>query len=310
MTRLLSLPVTYIVAALFLLATFLLFLALLHLRQARRGPYWRIRKAAGQRGGQLFLISVTLYGLMAAVIFFTGFGTLLTREINQLLAGTPEDFLPGIALPSRTPTPNFPTPDVEGTVAALLTASAQPGQSPGTALPEQPPEASAEARPTQADSPTPTVPPTASATGTPTRTPTQTPTPTPTFDFVLSFTPPPSRLQPERGTTLAIVTVASDVDAEGSPLDSGASFAAGLPRLYVFVAYEAMRNGMVWSRVLYREGVPVQGGDYIWTQGESGSSYFFFGREGGYPAGNYEIRLFLGADEVSRFAFEIGAPAS
>jgi hypothetical protein len=68
-----------------------------------------------------------------------------------------------------------------------------------------------------------------------------------------------------------------------------------------------MDDGVAWSRVLYRDNQPIQGQAYLWSQGQEGSSFFFFGNEDGYEAGDYQVRLFLGEEEVSRFTFTIGA---
>jgi hypothetical protein len=51
--------------------------------------------------------------------------------------------------------------------------------------------------------------------------------------------------------------------------------------------------------------VPIQGQSYLWSQGESGESFFFFGDDLGYPPGNYEVRLFIGTEEASRLAFNV-----
>ena len=66
-----------------------------------------------------------------------------------------------------------------------------------------------------------------------------------------------------------------------------------------------MDEGVVWSRVLYRDGQAVQGQAYLWSQDESGESFFFFGNEAGYPPGEYEVRIYLGDHEVSRFDFTV-----
>jgi len=89
MSRLLSNPITYVVGLLLLIALALFLLSMVYLRQARRGRYWRLRHAAGQRGGQLFLISMTLFGLAATVAFFSGFAAIAVEEVNQFLFGTP-----------------------------------------------------------------------------------------------------------------------------------------------------------------------------------------------------------------------------
>ena len=66
-----------------------------------------------------------------------------------------------------------------------------------------------------------------------------------------------------------------------------------------------MENGVAWSRVLYRDGVAVQGNTLLWSLGSDGSSYFFFGDEAGYTPGAYEVRLFVGDQEVSQLQIEV-----
>jgi hypothetical protein len=39
--------------------------------------------------------------------------------------------------------------------------------------------------------------------------------------------------------------------------------------------------------------------------GERGESFFFFGKEEGYAAGAYEVRVYIGENEVNRFTFNI-----
>lgn len=290
-------PMTYVVGALLLLALALFVWSLLELRRARRGQYWWMRKASGQRGGQLFLISAALFASAASIAFFTGFAALAVGEFNDLFYGTPNPY-PGIALPTPTYTPNFPTPDVEGTLNAIFTATGQAQQG-MAALTQAALLATATPSPTSSPTPTPTITPTASPT------PTQTVTPTATYDVVLNLTPPPSTIQPRRSAAAAIVSAALAISAAQRPISPAETFPAGVRRVYFFVRYTNMTDGIIWSRILYRDGVPVQGGTYTWTAGEDGEMFFFFGRADGYPPGNYEVRLFLGIAEFSRFRFTL-----
>jgi hypothetical protein len=50
----------------------------------------------------------------------------------------------------------------------------------------------------------------------------------------------------------------------------------------------------------------VQGNTLLWSLGESGNSYFFFGDEAGYQVGIYEVRLYVGDLEASRYTFTVG----
>jgi hypothetical protein len=295
MSRLLSMPITYVIGGLFLLALVTFILSLLQLRRARRGEYWHIRKSAGQRGGQLFFVALTLFALTCAVAFFSGLAAVAVGEFNDRLTEPSGDQFPGIALPSATFTPNFPTPDVEGTVQAAVQATANHF---ATLINQT--EIALQA--TFTPSPlTPTA--TTSITPTATTTLTITPTPTPTFDTVLYLTPPPSERRPRPDAAIGITAASAQMSAD----QTGEVFPVGIPRIYFFIGYQNMDNGLTWTRILYREGVPVQGNAYTWTLDEAGTSFFFFGRADGYPPGNYEVRLFLGVAEVSRFQFTVEA---
>ncbi len=236
---------------------------------------------------------MTLFGLAATVAFFTGFAAIAIQEVNQFFFSTPNPF-PGIALPTATFTPNFPTPDVQGTVSAILAAT-------GDSVSTQAALTAAAVQPSPTRSPTPTT----TATGTATDTPTPTATPTPTFDTALNLTPPASTRQPRRDAAIGITAASLAVSAEQQPVDPAETFPAGVRRIYFFIGYRGMDDGLTWSRILYREGAPIQGGAYTWSLGEEGASFFFFGRDDGYPPGRYEVRVFLGIAEVSRFRFTV-----
>jgi len=102
MARLLSIPLIQIVGILFLVSLVLFLVSLQQLRRARRGPYWRARRVAGDRGGRLLIISVLLFGLTVAsavavviAIATLGSSTFIPRDPNALA---------GVVLPSETPT--------------------------------------------------------------------------------------------------------------------------------------------------------------------------------------------------------------
>jgi hypothetical protein len=139
-----------------------------------------------------------------------------------------------------------------------------------------------------------------------TDTPTVTLTATATFESVLRLTPADSEQEPPRGATIELVAAASGITPDYAPLGQETQFAAGIQRIYFFVRFDNMANGLAWTRVLFREGVPIQGQSYRWAMGESGESYFFFGDANGYLPGRYEVRIFIGAEEASRISFTVG----
>ena len=288
---------TYTIAGLFGLAGLLLLAALQQLRVGRRGPYWRLRRQAGRRGGRLLITAVILFALALALAFYSGLAAVALRGEDglALLLGRGRPAYAGVVVPTFTATPDqtatvtdTPTPtDTATTVPTTI----RPTSEPATHTPTH----------TATLTHTPTITPTA----TETHTPTITFTPSPTFEVTLRLTPPPSNRTPRPNASVQIIAADDTVTENQTPREPRAEFAAGITRIYLFISYERMDNGVAWSRVLYREGVPVQGQAYLWSLGEAGGSYFFFGNAAGYAAGSYEARLYLGDDEVSRFAFTV-----
>ena len=128
-------------------------------------------------------------------------------------------------------------------------------------------------------------------------------TPTATFESVLALTPAPSQRQPRPGASIEITAAADGISPEETPVNAARQFPAGVQRIYLFIDFQQMDDGVGWSRVLFRDGVPIQGQSYLWSLDEEGSSYFFFGSDEGYPPGEYEVRLLLGDNQVSQYAF-------
>jgi hypothetical protein len=304
MTKLLASLLPYIIIGLIILAAFMFVLALQQLRRGRTGEYWRIRRAAGQRGGQLFLLSIGLFGVAAALALFSGLADLAYQRLTGRLNSDP-DAPKGVALPTLTAVrPNTftltPTLETLPTRALTVTSTAT------TALVATTPPTNTPIIITNTPLPAATNPPT--ATLSPTATPSVTPTASATFETLLVLTPQPSSRQPRSGATVELVAAASSVSPDQQPIEPSKEFPAGIERIYLFFDYQRMDDGISWSRILFRDGVPIQGQSYIWSLGESGSSYFFFGSDEGYPAGQYEVRLYLGENEISRYELSILPP--
>jgi hypothetical protein len=275
------------ISAMLLVALALFILALQQLRRGRKGPYWRLRRAASQRGGVLFLASLGLFGLAFALAVFSGLGEVAYKRVRAVLVANDPNAVYGVVLATASPSGLSLTP----TAAPTLTHTPTPV-------------------PTSTSTPQPTArPPT--ATPMPTRTntampePTFTFTPTQSFAEALALTPLEGERAPGAGASLRLEAVASSLKADGTP--DSLVFGAGIKRIYVRIQFEGMENGVVWSRVLYRAGVPVQGQSYLWALGEKGSSTFSWGDDAGYPAGQYEVRLFLDNREADHESFTIVA---
>ncbi|MFN7209887.1 MAG: hypothetical protein ACK4P1_05770 [Aggregatilineales bacterium] len=64
---------------------------------------------------------------------------------------------------------------------------------------------------------------------------------------------------------------------------------------------------VLWRRELWHNGALMQAAAYLWGARGDGQAVFFFGQAEGFPTGDYEIRLYLGASEIpaARAAFRL-----
>jgi hypothetical protein len=285
---------TYIIVGLFVIAVMMFVLALQQLRRGRRGPYWRLRRQASQRGGVLFLASVGLFTLAVMLAFYSGLAAVAYRGVDDFFRAR-QSGLVGVVVPTETPTLDVtetltPEPTASPTSTSVPTATVQPSDTPA---------------PTSTPTLTSTATPTLTLTPTVTATPTATFTPTATVDSVLNLTPPATGIAARASASFQLTAADVAVSLDNRPVEARTMFPAGIQRIYLFFSYQDMDQGVVWSRVLYRDGHPVQGQAYLWSQPEDGESYFFFGNQDGYPPGEYEARLYIGDTERSRFAFSV-----
>jgi hypothetical protein len=283
---------TYVIAGLFITALLMFLVALQQLRRGRRGSYWRLRRQASQRGGVLFLASVGLFTVAAALAFYSGLAAIAVRGVDDFFRRRNTGLVGVVVLtstPGDPPTITLsPTPTDTATPTPIPSATAPPTDPPTATL-------TSTATPTATDTPTPSI----------TPTPTETFTPTATVDSVLNLTPPAPGSTARPSAQIDITAASARITPDGTPLEAGTTFSAGIQRIYLFFSYADMDANVVWSRVLYRDGQPVQGQAYLWSGASSGQHFFFFGNEDGYPAGDYEARVYLGTDEISRYAFVV-----
>ncbi len=281
----LSTAIPYAIGGLIAFGLVLFVLSLIQLRRGRTGPYWRARRQASTRGGRLLLTSLAMLAVAIALAFYSGLATL---AFSDLFAQPQTESFQGVVVPtfSRTPAATL-------TATATATATATLTLTPTRTLPP---------------SATPSLTSTATATLTPTitYTPTATLTPSPTFEQILNLTLlAPAGREPHANASIEIIAADQTLSLDQTPVEPKTVFSAGLKRIYLFIDFQEMQNGVAWSRVLYRDGVAVQGQSYLWSMGASGTSFFFFGNDDGYALGAYEVRLYVGDNEVSRFAFQV-----
>ncbi len=267
----------YVTGGLFGLALLLFALAFRLFQRSRTDIYWRRRREAGQRGWRLFVVAsiMTIFSAVACV---------LTLAIG-ILADEDEANAGRVS----------PTPEATTLVENSDTLSVP------TATDTPPPDDDTRAT-TPASTPLILI---------ITATPAYTPTPTPFPTFTPNATQVASSVTPQPGATLRIVALDDQIDASYRPVNPRTTFEAGIKRLYLFVEFSTMSEGVLWRRVITKDGELFDDNAYLWGLEDSGSGYFFFGHDNGFEPGNYEIRLYIGQTDtpVSTMSFTVVPPA-
>ncbi len=275
----------YILGGMFGIGLLLFLLAMHQLRRRRTGSYWRVRRKAGERGGRLFIVSVFLVALSLVATLVGGIGFLVRQpDMGGEIRG-PDD-LYGVKLPS----------------AAELTTATGDAIAATTVVQAQTQAAQATPPPTQAATATLTLPAVPTATMTPIPS-------TPTLDIaalVNTNTPmPTATLSAAELLPRIRIDAANSRPVQSSDTTRLREFPSGIGRVYFYFAFENMVDGGAWTRALYREGDPIQQKTLVWDLGAAGSSNFYFAVDGGFQPGRYEVRVFVGTDEASRYAFQV-----
>ncbi len=260
--------IRYAVGGLVALVVLLFLAAIRSFRQSRSNPYWHVRRSAGERGWRLLAL---MLGAIFGVVVLVVIGGPLLAFLDETIAGeTP-----------AAPIGYDPTPEDAAVVSGTPTLT-----------------------PTDAATPTPfTYTPTPSST--PTDTPPPSDTPEPTFTptrFIDALPTLEGAVSAPETARILISQLDDEISPDGGPLSAQDQFSSTIDRLYVFINYYGMVEGVEWSRLLLRDGEIVQGGRYRWVSAESGAGYYFFGLQDGLEPGTYEIAVYVGdrlSDQVS-----------
>jgi hypothetical protein len=140
--------------------------------------------------------------------------------------------------------------------------------------------------------------------GPPTTTPTRpAPTPSPT-QFIVTAQ---SSVTPSAGARLEITAIAAAISADLMPVNPGRRLPAGSTRVYIFIAHEDLRNGVSWSQALIYNGRVIRASTERWSWGdEDGQGYYYFEAPAGWPAGSYEVQLYIGDRLAASQTYELG----
>ncbi len=146
-------------------------------------------------------------------------------------------------------------------------------------------------------SPTPTpTPPPATSPAPPTPTPTPLPAP--------SATPTPFPTLPAK-PGISDVVLARGVSDNKEPVDPGNDFPSTNNPIYAFFTYSGMTQRAAWSYAWFREDQELTRETQEWAWGWAGRAYVFFGPLGGYTAGEYRVRFYIGDQLQAEATFVI-----
>jgi hypothetical protein len=99
--------------------------------------------------------------------------------------------------------------------------------------------------------------------------------------------------------TFGEITLARGVTDDNEPQDPGTVFPADISQLYAFFDYQNLSDGVLWTQAWYREGEEIGSESGLWEWGSYGTAWIFLKPVGGYPRGEYEVRLYIG-DELKQ----------
>jgi hypothetical protein len=114
-----------------------------------------------------------------------------------------------------------------------------------------------------------------------------------------------SPVTPSASAKLTITGVSSGISADRTPVDLNTIFPVGIPRVYYWFEFGNITEGISWSQVLLLNGSVIRSESEEWNRGESGSAYYWFGAQGGWPAGTYEIQFYLGDRMMSSATYTV-----
>lgn len=269
MNELFASPISYAIVGLFIVALVVLIFALQQLQRGRSDIYWRQRRAAGQRGGQLFLVAVTLFGISFAMAFFSGFAAIAWDHIIGTEA-TPE----GNPEVSVETTAELSTFNLEATIqfAVAATLTAQP-----TAI--------------------------VRAISTPDPNVVVVPTVNPFLALASIPSHEPGLVTLNTDSAIEITAVASEITDQLTPNSAQTDFPTGTKRLYIFMEYSSIPDDILWTRTLYYEGNIVYSRSEEWPLSENGNTYVFIDAD--FPEGTYEFMITAGEIVMDSYQFTI-----
>lgn len=108
-----------------------------------------------------------------------------------------------------------------------------------------------------------------------------------------TITPAPTEISLLTSTTfIRVNALDTAIGDDWRAVAPATTFEEGVKRIYLYFEYADVAPGEVWERTLLRDGVVMMQQTDKWGVTEpAGETFFFFGQQEGFSAGNYEIRV-------------------
>lgn len=268
MDELFDSPISYIIVILFLIAFVLLVIALQQLQRGRSNIYWRQRRAAGQRGGQLFLVAVTLFGITLVMAFFSGFAAIMIDNIFND-DSTPQE----TQSVSSEITPELLNINLEATIQSAVesTLTAQPTRDQQNNLTPAPENEIIQ------------------------------PTANPFLVFQAIPSPQADTIALPENSSIQITALSAEITDQFTAEVPQDEFLTGTKRLYIFMEFSGIPDDILWTRTLLHEGNVIYSRTEAWTMPEIGNQYIFIDAD--FPAGVYELIITSGDIVMDSYEF-------
>lgn len=136
----------------------------------------------------------------------------------------------------------------------------------------------------------------------PTITPTLPPTTPPPTPFITTIAAP---VTASPDAVIKLAAISTGISASLEPVDPGTFFSSGQPRIYFFITFDKMTNGLSWSRALIIDGKVYSTVTAAWDQGLKGNAYYWFESQSGFPVGSYQVQFYIGDKLSAQGAFTL-----
>jgi len=111
--------------------------------------------------------------------------------------------------------------------------------------------------------------------------------------------------------TVSRVFFADEVTGGSEPVSVASEFPSGPDKVYAFVTYAGMTNGLSCQSVWYLNGQAAASTPFEWVLDQSGETWVdLIRQDGGLPSGQYDWELIVEREVVASGSFTVGTPAA